>query len=141
MKRIITNVSSLMVVALLFTAAGYAQRVFVKADVPFEFKVGQQTLPAGEYRITQIASNTLALRDSNNRQVAVALTSPMISYTPGFTAKLRFDSKDGHSVLSEVWADGGTGYELFVHKQLTALAQKQRAGTKLQATMSSSVGK
>ncbi len=138
MKKTIANVSSLIAVVVLFVAAGFAQQQTVKADVPFEFSVGRNTYPAGQYWIKQIAPNTLALRDSNNAFVALVLTQPMTSLLT-FNPKLRFEVKDGRPALSEVWSDGVTGYKLPVYKKHFGLAQNQPAG--VQATTSSYTGK
>jgi hypothetical protein len=138
MKRIIANVSSLMAVVVLFVAAGFAQSRTIKADVPFEFSVGQNTYPAGQYWIMQIAPHILALRDGNNAFVALAMTQPMSSLST-FNPKLRFEIKDGRTALSEVWSDGATGYKLPVSKKHFGLAQNQPAG--VQATTSSYAGK
>jgi hypothetical protein len=138
MKRIIANVSSLMAVVVLFVAAGFAQSQTIKADVPFEFSIGQKTYPAGQYWITQVAPLTLAVRDGNNAFVALVLTQPMSSLNT-FNPKLRFEIKDGRTALSEVWSDGTTGYKLHVSKKHFGLAQNQPAG--VQATTSSYTGK
>jgi hypothetical protein len=131
MKRITANVTSLMVVFLLFTAAGYAQHQTqnLKADVPFEFSVGQKAFPAGEYRVAEVAPHTLTLRNTNNGLAIVFLTKPMLSLA-GSTPKLEFEElEDGRVVLSEVWANGGTGYKLHVPRRLPALAQNRPAGS------------
>jgi hypothetical protein len=121
MKRITVNATLLTAAFFLFTAAGYAQQLTsnLKADVPFEFNVGQKTFPAGQYQFAEVANNTLALRDGSRRFIAAVMTAPMITIAPGFTAKLRFESVGGHLVLSEVWTDGGTGYKLSIPKQIT----------------------
>src|SRR5882724_5003950 len=140
MKRIIANATLLMAVVLLFTAAGFTQQHAIKVDVPFEFNVGQKTFPAGEYRVAQVATHVLALRDGNNRFLTFVLTQPMSSDNR-VTPKLRFKVEDGRHVLSEAWADGGMGYLFSVPKRLIGVVQNRPAGTEVQATTSSYTGK
>ncbi len=139
MKRIIAKVVSLMAFVCFLTAAGYSQQPILKADVPFEFSVGKKTFPAGEYQVAQVATHILALRNSSNGVLAVVLTAPMLTQNPKYSAKLRFEVKDGRPVLSEVWTDGMEGYKLFVSNRLPALAQNQPGGA--QATTATYVGK
>lgn len=142
MKRTTARVS-LMVIVLLFAAASFAQQhqtLNFKADVPFEFKVGKTTLPAGEYRVLEIANHTLALRNNSNWETTIFMAGPAISLA-GLTPKLKFEFEDGHAVLSEVWSNGGTGYQLSVPKRPVTLAQSSTTGAGVQTIALSPVGK
>jgi len=125
MKRIIANVSSLMVVFLVFAGAAHAQRA-VQADVPFEFSVGKQTFPAGEYRVTPMGASLLAVQGDRNSPTIFVLTRPMSSIKT-LSPRLRFKVENGQYALSEVWSEGASGYKLFVPKQRLALAQNSPA--------------
>jgi hypothetical protein len=142
MKRITARVS-LMVVVLLFAAASFGQQhqtLNFKADVPFEFSVGKTTLPAGEYLVTEIANHTLALRNSSNRETTIFMAGPAISLA-GLSPNLKFQFEDGHAALSEVWSNGGIGYQLSVPKRPVTLAQSRPNGAGMQAVALSPVGK
>lgn len=129
MKKIAANVTSLIVVVLLFTAAGYSQfmqQPVLKADIPFEFNIGKKTFPAGEYRVVKIAPHTLALRNGNDRFLASIVTAPVLSLNARSTPKLKFEFADGQYVLSEVWPSGSsTGYQLSMPKRFTSFAQNR----------------
>ena len=130
MKRITAKITSLMVIVLLWAAAGYAQyapRLILKVDVPFEFSVGKKTFPAGSYQLVRIAPYMLALHDSKNGFLASVVTSPVVSRKARFTATLQFQFDGEHHVLSQVWPGSGTtGYELPVPKRVTYVAQQQQ---------------
>jgi hypothetical protein len=143
MKRITANITSLMVVVLLLTAASYAQQhLILKVDVPFEFSVGKKAFPAGEYVVVQVAPHTLALRDRNDKFLTAVMTASAVSLRIRPASKLKFELKDGRYALSEVWAEGSTsGYRLSLPKQQDTLAQNHSAGTEVQASTLSSTGK
>ncbi len=143
MKRITANITSLMVIVLLLTAASYAQQHLVlKADIPFEFSVGKKAFPAGEYVVVRVAPHTLALRDSNDKFLTAVMTAPASSLTARPASKLKFELKDGRYALSEIWAEGSTsGYRLPLPKRQSALAQDHTAGAEVQASTLSSTGK
>ena len=145
MKRIAKSLTSLVAVVLLFAAAGYSQNVgqlVLKADVPFEFRVGEKTFPAGEYRVIRTAPHTLALRDSKDGFLASVVTGSVVSLTPRSTPKLKFELEDGQYALSEVWPSGTTtGYQLSMPKRLPVFAQKRPAATEVQASATGSTGK
>jgi YD repeat-containing protein len=130
MKRITAKITSLMVIVLLWVAAGYAQyapRLILKVDVPFEFSMGKKTFPAGSYQVVRIAPYMLALHDSKNGFLASVVTAPVVSRKARFTPTLQFEFDGEHHVLSQVWPGSGTtGYELPVPKRVTYVAQQQQ---------------
>ena len=131
MKRITAKITSLMVVVLLWAAAGYAQyapHLILKVDVPFEFSVGKKVFPAGSYQVVRIAPHMLALRDNNNGTLASVVTSPVVTRNARYIPVLRFESDGERHVLSQVWpGNGTTGYELSIPKSVTYLAQQQQS--------------
>ncbi len=140
MKRIAAKLTSLLVVVLLWTAAGiaqYAPRPILKAGVPFEFSVGKKTFPAGEYEVVQIAPHTLVLRDSKERFLTSVVTAPVVARNGRSTAALRFRVDGNQHVLNQVWpGNGTTGHELAIPKRVIFLAQQGTAGVEVQASES-----
>ncbi len=145
MKRITANITSLVVVVLLLTTAGFSQfmqQVVLKADVPFEFSVGKKTFPAGEYRVVRVAPHTLTLRDTANRVLTSFVTAPVITRTVHSTPALRFRADGERYVLIQIWPSGvTTGYELSTSKRVTLLARQRPSNTDVQAVASTPVGK
>ena len=135
MKRIAAKLTSLMVVVLLWTAAGYAQyapQLILKVDIPFEFNVGKKTFQAGAYQVVQIAPHTLALRDGQDRFLISVVTGPVVARNARSTPALRFEVDGDQHVLSQVWpGNGTTGHELSIPKRVTYLAQQRTADVEI----------
>lgn len=94
---------------LIAMAAGplAAQPIKVTATIPFEFSVGGQTMPAGEYTIGNgIATNVLLIRTTDSRAVANAVVLPLRTDdggTPNQTLLL-FRRYENDYFLSEIWS-------------------------------------
>lgn len=80
----------------------------VMARIPFEFNVGDKTLPAGDYLIAEITSDGAALRISNqddNKSVS-RLTSAVRGSEPKEHSTLVFQRYGERLYLSQVWITG-----------------------------------
>lgn len=113
MKNRFLAVSAAML--FVFAAGGellHAQQS-LSAQIPFEFKVGDRSLPAGAYRIeVKSGSQTLYLTNkSSGDQIAVPYLS-RISSRADVKSGVVFDKDNGASYLSEVYLGGGDGYYL-----------------------------
>jgi hypothetical protein len=95
---------------LVGTGSAYAQSAeSVRAKVPFDFKVGQATLPAGEYNLKYDpadARGVLTVRSADGHHEAFVLTEAVDARkgTPN-TNKLVFEREGTTYVLSEVFTD------------------------------------
>jgi hypothetical protein len=99
----------------LATAPVYAQTIRVKANVPFEFIVGQQKLPAGEYTIQSINldGSVLELRDSDQQANGMVITNRCESLRPSAQTRLIFHRYGNRYFLAQIWAAGNSaGREL-----------------------------
>ena len=83
-----------------------AQSLILKANVPFEFTVGDKALPAGEYLVRSDASlSVVVLQEEASRVAALALVSRKelgATNDPAGITKLTFDRYGGHYFLREV---------------------------------------
>jgi hypothetical protein len=81
--------------------------------VPFEFRVAQTILPAGEYTLEQTTSRAVRIRSSGGERV-VGLEGLVKRTGPGSQARIIFTQDHGKYVLSEVeWpADGNPARRL-----------------------------
>lgn len=61
---------------LVLLTPAWAQTWAVQANIPFEFTVGQQTLAAGEYRVSINGPAMLRVARVNGPEVAGVMTSP-----------------------------------------------------------------
>lgn len=73
-----------------------------KFSIPFDFQVGKQTLPAGEYRIHQIEGNNVALLVNAKTGKQVELLRPTNTHREG-KAKLVFEENQGHHALTHIF--------------------------------------
>ena len=92
---------------LLVVSATQAQQVRVKAEIPFDFVVGNQVLPAGEYAVVPEGNaQALWIRSDQAKESAMTLTIACTNSGPATSSRLVFHSLGGRYFLSEIWAQG-----------------------------------
>ena len=85
------------------------------ADIPFQFQVGNETLPAGQYSVAASSSTGETLRISSRATNATIfrLSSPLAQLETASKGKLVFHQYGGEYFLAEVWSAGyATGRQL-----------------------------
>ena len=89
-------------------SANHAQRQ--TANIPFDFVIGDQTMPAGEYSVDSITNGgeTLRVRGTDNNTSAVRLSTPVQQLMPANKGRLVFRKYQDQYFLSEVWTSGDT---------------------------------
>lgn len=108
-------VLALVVTAFLAAAPAFAADT-VLANVPFAFKVGSKTLPAGDYSFAiREDYEVLAVRSTANPKGPSALEEIVTTLAPSNSPEARvvFDKVGGEYLLSEVWQPEGEG--ILVH--------------------------
>lgn len=115
MRKQITKALTMMSLVLLFTlvltvANAQAQsRASYTAHIPFEFVVGNATLPAGDYTITQIktADGTVMIQlSAKGQNSALRLTEAMQPREPRDKTVLVFNQYGQQYFLAEMWRAG-----------------------------------
>ena len=104
--------SAFLGLGLLLVVSGVqAQETRVKANIPFDFVVGNQVLPAGEYMVASEGSTNQAIviRSNDSKTAILSLTNSCSSSKPSDTSKLVFHRLAGRYFLSQVWAEGNSG--------------------------------
>jgi hypothetical protein len=91
-----TNLLPTCIVALLGAAAALAQSLTtLKANVPFDFIVGNRTLPAGQYTVDSgVAFGALMIRSADGKGAAIALARPLYSTVARNEGSLVFHRSD-----------------------------------------------
>ena len=102
MKRNLIGILSLVVMSLLNATGAYAQS-FVKADVPFAFRVGSAQLPAGTYKINVTGDNIIAIQNGRSS----ALSSVRREDARNTGPKLVFHHLGSQYFLAEIWRGSG----------------------------------
>lgn len=98
------------------------------ANIPFEFVVGNQTLPAGEYRIERLLSgrpDVLLIRGKDSHALTAVMTMAVLAKDWQAESKLIFNRYGDHYFLSQIWTQGdNSGRELYKTPRETELARK-----------------
>ena len=120
-KQVLKGVTMLVsIVALAFVTAlvsnAQTRTRQVRANVPFDFVVGDKTLAAGNYTVATASSNSteaVSIRSSDGRQNAIRLTNAVIENARTRPARLVFNRYGNTYFLTQVWAAGSSeGREL-----------------------------
>jgi hypothetical protein len=116
MLRPHSTVMALGLILLLGTASAQADLISVRANVPFSFKVGETTLPSGDYAFRLDAAelpNVLSVRSQSGHGGALIMTLKVD--TPedqGDRPKLVFNKDGGEYVLAQVLDPGHYGLKV-----------------------------
>jgi len=111
---------------LLAVSAAQAQETRVKANIPFDFVVGNKVLPAGEYMVVSEGrtNQAIVIRSDDTNSAILSLTLSCSSLNPSDKTKLVFHSLAGRYFLSQGWMQGyDKGRELPKSKAEVQLAK------------------
>jgi hypothetical protein len=110
-KRAYTMIAMVVLVGSMAVAAEAQTngRTQLVASIPFEFSVGNKTLPAGEYTVRQVnpASDhaVLQLRSRDGRASAMVQMDSVMGKAQE-SAKLIFNRYGNHYFFAQAWVDG-----------------------------------
>jgi len=109
MKRLCLA-AALLTVA--FSMGVQAQILDARAEVPFDFWLGQKLMPAGGYSIYHMGGGVVLLRDENGNRAGVMLLADRVSRPePHQDAKWEFTRYGDVYFLSKIWtANQRDGY-------------------------------
>ena len=123
--------SALLGLGLLMTvSATQAQGPGVRAYVPFDFVVGTQVLPAGEYVVSRegAVNQAISIRSTEGHGTILATTQTCVAATPAKSAKLVFHVVGGRYFLSQIWSSGyASGRQLAKSEAEIKLANRHAA--------------
>ena len=119
-----TMLLGIMTLAMVTAVASKGQSQTSKANIPFEFVVGDQSLPAGLYTVRAITDGgeTLRIRGVEAKASAVRLTTP--ANGKASNAKLVFHRYGQRYFLAEVWSTNTDGRELMASRQERAIQKE-----------------
>ncbi len=115
------------VVVLLVVGMGHAQigGDVIKVKLPFNFSIGTQRFPAGEYSLKPLLPNTMLLRNQAGQTLTSIATNSVESTEALGSTKLVFNSYGGQYFLRQVWRAGnGTGREMIKSPVEIEMAKK-----------------
>jgi len=143
--------SFLIAVAIVPVRSAQAQTLAygVRASVPFDFTVADETLPAGDYYIyrTRQYSNddVLTISTVAGRVLAMRLTNGMQTLTPKKQGVLVFNRYGNKHFLSQVWIAGSNTGRAFLRSRSERELEREmksiarRSGERVPATATVSV--
>jgi hypothetical protein len=109
--------------------AQHAERV-IKVNIPFEFSVGDQVFPAGNYSVVSTAPALLDLRDAEGHTLARVLTNSVETLKAPVSPRLEFNNEGGRYSLAQVWQENySIGQQLPLSKSSTRTAKRHSVRT------------
>jgi hypothetical protein len=128
-KHICIGVLAMSFLASMLAGANVSAKSVnnMKAEIPFDFHVGGQLIPAGEYTVTALTEDDAALRISGGQKVAIALTTAKeakLNSEP--RSRLVFHKYGDQYFLAAVWGADRTGRELPESKRERSLRKEMR---------------
>ena len=114
---------------LLLATAAQAQTTNVKANIPFDFVVGDHAYPAGEYTIKSMSQTSPALRIDNRdeSEKGVTLSNSCNQLQPAEGTTLVFRHLGDSYFLYQIWTEGKTsGRELPMSKVEVQIAKNNK---------------
>ena len=106
--QVLKNFSMLSLAVTLAVAAVYANPAGpLKANVPFDFSVGDKTLPAGVYTVMPMTTqNVLRIRHEDSRAAALVITNDAPARRGQDQTRLVFHRYGDQYFLAQVWTAG-----------------------------------
>jgi hypothetical protein len=122
----ITMLTMIIAIALASAVVSNAQSArMVVSNVPFEFVVGDATLPAGEYRISRALGNALTIQTKDANSAAMRLTVEIQPRKDKEHARLVFHRYGQTYFLAEVWSGADSiGRQLLKSRQERAIERE-----------------
>lgn len=128
--KAVTMLISIIALALMTAVVSDAQSrsAQLRASIPFEFVVGDQTLAAGDYVVGQATStsdNGIIVRGADNHQNAMRLTNSVNAKAPKSRGMLIFHRLGNSYYLAQIWTSGSAeGRETLKSKAERAAEQE-----------------
>lgn len=116
-----------------------ADRTMARFDIPFEFVVGNDVLPAGHYEVSLVPDTRVMVRDiseAKSHVVGLSLDRQTRPYVHAEKSQLRFHRYGNTMYLTAVWGAGHLDARMVKPGKSMMEAQKTDVGA---ATESSSV--
>ena len=106
-RKIACMLLTLSVFALLAGTRVYAQSsTKLTATIPFDFRVGSQSLPPGVYTVAPKSPSMVIIRSKDGHQSAVAQTNALQVNQASVDGKLIFNHYGGLYFLAQIWTPG-----------------------------------
>jgi hypothetical protein len=114
-KQILKIFSMLSLFVTLAVGSVYAQsELRLKVNIPFEFSVGNEALPAGEYTVRQLYPDVLVIENADGSATEIFSTIGARASKAPDESSLVFHRYGDEYFLSTIWMTGNNiGREIF----------------------------
>jgi hypothetical protein len=106
MKNKVVQICSLVLLLAGLTISAPAQTPEYRASIPFDFNIGNKTLPAGDYIVALAdfidSRNVLTIREAKSEKSQIVMFSPKSSKKPVELSELAFNRYDKQYFLAEI---------------------------------------
>ena len=131
MTKRLSGLIAIAALAVTVAAPLSAQSIRVAATIPFEFMIGNKTMPSGDYSVQSVSPpNILQIRNSETNAGALAVTGSVGSgdVSRAGSPRLVFNRYGDQYVLAEVWGGySSTGHRLPMTRSERELAKTASA--------------
>jgi hypothetical protein len=137
MRKQAFAVATLFVLSIVAVQVARADEPML-VNIPFAFAAGDATLPAGEYRVQTLDSNSavVLIRSSDGGPSAMVLSNGAQAKDTQTQSKLVFKRYNNRYFLSQVWKAGAIrGRQLPKSQAEKEIAQSARFETKGEVTL------
>lgn len=127
---------SFLVSMLAAATPAAAKSDWLRAQVPFDFHIGDRLIPAGDCTLTLITNDGSGMRISSGKESAVSLTSTANgNVNEGAKPRLVFHKYGDQYFLAAVWGAEQDGRTLPESKRERNLRKEMRAAQQASAAM------
>jgi hypothetical protein len=125
MKATLLRVTVTLAIVMAFTSvSGFGQGLIKRQSfvIPFAFSVGNEVLPAGEYRVSSEAE-IIRIQSKDGKHTLSALPIRTVGTEQANSVKLTFKRYGDDYQLSQVWLADGVGRELKRQRNNSQISQ------------------
>jgi len=122
-----------LILIAMFAAAAVSTRAQaaygVRADVPFDFIVGDKTIPAGRisaHGVSEAVQGSLAIRNLSQGELALRSGRKMLGAERTNQCKLVFYKYENRYFLAQIWVPGQQAWEVTKSKGEKSLGREMR---------------
>lgn len=128
-KHVYRVLTALTLIACLMVPVTHAQSIMIKADIPFDFVVGEKQLQSGEYHVKQLQQGVILVQCKVTGSSAIVLTTGAQATKTSDVGKLVFNRYGDQYFLSKIWAPSSDmGRELRKSRLEREVAQRLSNG-------------
>jgi hypothetical protein len=113
MRSILRFARGGLLACLAMIAAPALAETIAVADLPFEFRAGKMTLPAGEYAfVVEPTGRSMSVRKRSGGHLTYMMVQSETNYRRAGVRSLVLQKLGGTYYLSHIWTGGTDGYRL-----------------------------